>query len=217
MKKRFIILALFYPLLLIGNNNSDYIKAMKAAIKDLFHAHEIAEYVVVANTFERIAQAEEDEWHPTYYLALTKILMSTQSREARDIDDYLDQAQSALDRAKAMHKTPNSEIVALQGFIHMLRIPLDAASRGPQYSGLAMLEISRSLEIAPENPRAHYIMAHMQMGTAKFFGNDYTEACQSLKLSIQFFEKQKPSENPLDPSWGYDWATAMTNQCNESP
>ena len=217
MKKLIFTIGIFIPLLLIGRMTSDYIQVMQAAITHLFQSNKIDEYLAVANTFERVALAEKDEWHPHYYLALTKILMSTHSTEAEDIDKYLDQAQAALDMAKALHKSPHSEVVALQGFIHMLRIPVDAATRGPQYSGLAMSEISKSIALGSENPRAHYIMANMQMGTARFFGNDNTEACKSLKKSLQLFEGQKTSTHPLDPQWGHEWAKALSNQCKQSP
>ena len=205
------------PGFLAGRSSSDYLKTMTATIKMLFESNEIEEYVQVANTFERISLVEEDKWHPYYYLALTKIIMSTKVSDSEKVDRFLDHAQDALDKAMAVHQAPHSEMVAIQGFIHMLRIPVDAASRGPEYSGLAMHEISKSIELNPENPRAHYIMANMQMGTARFFGNDYTMACKSLGESLRLFEKKVKPEHPLDPAWGIDWAEALTSQCKESP
>ena len=217
MKKLIVITCLLLPVLLTGNSRSDYIKTMSAAIKMLFESTEIEEYVQVANTFERISLVEEDKWHPHYYLALTKAIMSTLVSESEKKDGMLDQAQTALDNAMAIYQTPHSELVAIQGFIHMLRIPIDASSRGPQYSGLAMKEISKSIELNPENPRAHYIMANMQMGTARFFGNDYTQACTSLEESLRLFKSQVDPKHPLDPLWGQDWAETLNGQCKESP
>jgi len=217
MKKLVLLTCILIPFFLTGKSTSDYIKTMNANIKMLFESDNIEEYTQVANTFERISMVEEDKWHPMYYLALTKILMSTRTTEAEDIDVYLDQAQAALDKAVALYKAPHSELVALQGFIHMLRIPVDAASRGPQYSGMAMTELSKSIELGPENPRAHYIMANMQIGTARFFGNDYSQACKTLEESIRLFENQTNPQHPLDPFWGKDWAQALTTQCKQSP
>jgi hypothetical protein len=215
MKKVILTLCILIPLVISAEPNSKYVKAMQAAIESLFQSETLEDYTVSANTFERIGLAEKNEWHPYYYLALSRILLSTQSVGSEDIDLYLDQAQSALDTATSRYSQPNSEIVSLQGFIHMLRIPVDAATRGPQYSGLAMQKFQKAVGLNPENPRALYLLANMQLGTAQFFGSGISEACATLDRSLQLFEGQKEPHHPLDPVWGRDWADSLKKQCEK--
>ena len=83
----------------------------------------------------------------------------------------------------------------------MMRVTVDPATRGPQYSGLAMQTFGKASAINPENPRALALMAQMQYGTAKFFGSPTTEACSTLNAALEKFDSYK-SENPLSPQWG---------------
>ena len=217
MKNLVVILFILLPLYVFGSFETDYIEAMRASIETLFEAQEIAEYTEISNSFERIALASPGKWHPHYYLALTKILMSSKVLDPESVDDYLDQAQSALEKAMSIHQKPHSELSTLQGFIHMLRIPVDAANRGPEYSGIAMMEMNKAIELDSLNPRAHYIMASMQMGTAQFFGSDLSEACNTLKKSLTLFADDVNSqEHPLEPAWGKEWAEALKPRCKES-
>jgi hypothetical protein len=215
MKKVILTLCILIPFIISAEPNSKYVKAMQAAIEALFQSETLEDYTASANTFERIGLAEKNEWHPHYYLALSRILLSTQSFAQEDVDLYLDQAQSALDTATSRYAQPNSEIVSLQGFIYMLRIPVDAATRGPQYSGLAMQKFQKAVGLNPENPRALYLLANMQMGTAQFFGSGISEACETLDRSIQLFEHQQLSENSLDPVWGEEWAHNLKKRCEK--
>lgn len=215
MKNLILTLCMFIPLAISAETNSTYVKAMQAAIKALFQSETLEEFNASANTFERIGLAEEKEWHPHYYLALSRIMISTQNISPEDVDRYLDQAQAAIKIAIDRHPQPNSEITSLQGFVHMLRIPVDPATRGPQYSGFAMQEFQKAVALDQENPRALYLLANMQMGTAQFFGSGITEACATLDRSIQLFEHQQTPENTLDPVWGEEWALELKKRCEK--
>jgi hypothetical protein len=107
----------------------------------------------------------------------------------------------------------DAEIIALVGFIHMMRVAVDPASRGAQYSGMAMQAFGKATSLNPENPRALVLMAQMQFGTAKFFGSPATEACATLNAAIQKFDSYK-SDNPLAPQWGREMALGLKKECN---
>lgn len=192
-------------------NDSKYIEAMKKNIEIVYNAKSTEELQQAVNSFERIGSAEKTQWEPYYYSAFGNIMMANRENDKTKKDLYLDKAQIAIDQAKGI-KTDESEIVALEGFVHMIRVTVDPGSRGPQFAGLAMQSFGKATAMNPENPRALVLMAQMQYGTAQFFGSPTTEACGNLAKSLEKFETYK-SENPVAPRWGKGMAEGMKEQC----
>ena len=123
----------------------------------------------------------------------------------------MDQALEKINTA-AQQATNESEIIALEGFVHMSRVSIDPASRGAQYSALALETYGKALAMNPENPRAMLLMGQMQHGTAQFFGSDTSEACNLIKNALNKFETYE-SNNPLAPKWGKGQAEAAVARC----
>ena len=192
------------------NLPNSYEAAMEAAIEKLYQAQSAEALQEAGNTFERIAQKESDKWHPLYYAAYAQIMLTSRATEAAQQDKYLDRALEHLKTAKALSAN-NSELLALEGFVHMLRIPIDPATRGPQYSGMSMGALQKAIALDPENPRAQLLLSDMQYGTAQFFGSDTSEACETLQKAIDLFETAQ-AENKLDPAWGKEWAAHSKKQ-----
>jgi tetratricopeptide (TPR) repeat protein len=192
-------------------NDTRYLEAMQKNIQSVYKAKSIDELQTAANSLDRIATAEKAKWEPYYYMSFAYILMANMEQEAAKKDAYLDQANTAIE--KALSVNPNeSEIIALVGFMHMIRLTVDPASRGAQYSDLAMQAFGKASGLNPENPRALALMASMQHGTAKFFGSPITEACATLESALQKFDSYK-SENPLAPQWGREMALGLKKEC----
>ncbi len=200
-----------FSALSFARSSSSYTETMEKNIKTLYEAQTIEDLQAVVNTFIRIGRAEKNKWRPYYYSAFGNIMMSARAESPEDKDAYLDKAGEELKKALAL-KTDEAELVALEGFILMLRIPIDPANRGPQYSGMATGALAKAAGMDPENPRALFLLAQMQMGTAQFFGSDTSEACATLDKAIELFEMQKLM-HPLDPAWGKDMAMAVKKQC----
>jgi tetratricopeptide (TPR) repeat protein len=138
-------------------------------------------------------------------------MIALRTSDAVTKDKHLDLALETLKKAAAINPA-ESEIVALEGFVHMIRVTIDPASRGQQYSGLAMQTFGKAIGMNPENPRALALLAQMQYGTAQFFGSPTTEACGTLNKALEKFETYK-STNPLAPVWGKPMAEGMKAQC----
>jgi hypothetical protein len=139
-------------------------------------------------------------------------MMANREQDAGKKDLFLDQAMAAIVKAKAIHSS-ESDVVALEGFVYMIRVTVDPATRGPQYAGLAMQTFAEASSLNPENPRPLVLLAEMQYGTAKFFGSSATEACSTLRKSLEKFDTYK-SENPLSPQWGKETALTLAKECN---
>lgn len=196
----------------VNANDTRYIEAMQKSILTVYKAKSIEELQTAVNSLERIASAEKVKWEPYYYMSFAYIMMANREQEAPKKDSYLDQANTAIEKASAINSN-ESEIVALVGFIHMMRVTVDPAGRGAQYSGLAMQAFGKATALNPENPRALTLTAQMQYGTAKFFGSPATEACATLNAALQKFDTYK-SDNPLTPQWGREMAEGLKKECN---
>jgi hypothetical protein len=188
-----------------------YVETMLKQIRTVYTSDAIEELQGAVHALERIGDAEKDKWEPFYYASFGYIMMSNKSEEPGQRDRYLDLALAGIQKAKTVNPG-ESEIVALEGFVHMMRVTVDPKTRGPEYSGLSMQTFGKAIAMNPENPRALGLMAQMQFGTAKFFGSSTAEACGTAGLALQKFETFT-SDNPLAPQWGKEMTVALNAQC----
>lgn len=191
-----------------------YESAMNAAIQKLNIANELNAYLESVSAFERIGDAEKDKWLPYYYAGLGYIWTSHTSKEGEKIDEYLDKAQMLIDKAKKL-SPQNDEIVTLQGYIYMMKVVVDPPSRGPEFSGLAIHEFGKAVDMNQENPRALLLLGRMRMGTDKFFGNDLSGSCGMITKAAQMFENYK-AKSAIDPTWGKEMAEMFVDECKSN-
>jgi tetratricopeptide (TPR) repeat protein len=189
-----------------------YMEQMGKHIQAVYAAQSPEQYQEAVNAFDRIAAAEKTKWEPFYYSAYGSLMIANREPDAAKKDAYLDKALASIESGKLIN--PNeSELVALEGFVHMIRVTVDPATRGQQYSGMAFQTYSKALGMNPENPRALGFLAQMQMGLAKFMGSPMTDACSTGKKALEKFTTYK-SENPLAPQWGKGMTEGLLKQCN---
>lgn len=206
------ILAILLTLVVSALSAQDkYTENMVKNIMAGYKAQTVAEHQEAANALERIAAAEKTKWEPFYYVAYNYIMISNMEKESAKKDSYLDLAAKAIDQAKAL-KSNDSEITALEGFVHMIRVTVDPATRGQEYSGKAFRSFGTAVSLNPENPRALMLLGQMQLGTAQFFNSPTTEACATIEKSLQKFETYK-ADNALAPQWGKAFAESLKGTC----
>lgn len=193
-------------------NDEKYYEQMSKQIQAVYTAKSMDEFQAAVNTLERIGNAEKNKWEPFYYSAFGSIMMANLEKEASKKDAFLDQALAAVEKGKGIAAN-ESELVALEGFVHMIRITVDPASRGQQYSGLAMQTFGKALGMNPNNPRAMSLLAQMQFGTAQFFKQQPTEACATASKALGLFDSVTKSENPLAPQWGKEMTVELIQNC----
>ncbi len=191
--------------------NDKYEQSMLKQIEAVYKSQSNEELQNVINTFERIGSAEKSKWEPFYYASFGYVMMSTREENPAAKDAYLDRAEQLLKQAEAL-LPKDSEMATLQGFIYTMRLTVDPATRGQQYSGLAMQALSKAVELNPENPRALGLMAQMQLGSARFFKAPITEACETAKIAIEKYDAEAPT-NPLAPRWGRPMTESVLKQC----
>ena len=208
--KTIIVILAFISSMTFANDDK-YTEQMSKNIDAVYKAQTNEQFQQAINAFERIGNAEKTKWEPFYYASFGYLMQATREQDGGKKDQLLDLAAASLDKAKAV-KESESEIVALEGFIHMIRLTVDPATRGPQYSGMAMQSFGKAIGLNPENPRALAFMAQMQYGTAEFFKSSTAEACATLAKSLEKFASFK-TDNQLAPQWGKGMAEGMKEQC----
>jgi tetratricopeptide (TPR) repeat protein len=191
--------------------DNKYMEQMGKHIQAVYAAQSPEQYQDAVNAFDRIAAAEKTKWEPYYYSAFGSVMMANNEKDAAKKDAYLDKALASIESGKTIN--PNeSELVALEGFVHMIRVTVDPATRGQQYSGMAFQTYNKALQMNPENPRALGFLAQMQMGLAKFMGSPTTDACNTGKKALEKFTTYK-SDNPLAPQWGKGMTEGLLKNC----
>jgi hypothetical protein len=127
-------------------------------------------------------------------------------------------AQAKKHAGKAAAISPsNSEIVALQGYILLGELSADPNSRGQNLSPIVMQTFGKAIDLNRQNPRALFLMAQMEYGMARFFGQGPEKACGLVRASLELFEKEagESSESSLNPTWGQKGAEEMMGLCEK--
>jgi tetratricopeptide (TPR) repeat protein len=205
MKKLTLLLICLTTCYLQGQSQFD--KGMEKA----FSVWESGDMNAAEQLFERIANAEPNEWLPNYYVAQINSLKSWEVKDINVLKPQLDKAQNYIDRAKAISPN-NPEILVMQAHIYTNWVAYDGATYGMKYGGIVSGIYSKAYELAPENPRVVFNKAEWDMGSARYFGQDTTPYCKDIENSIELFANFKP-ESPFAPDWGLERAEQVLAEC----
>ncbi|MBR9845924.1 MAG: hypothetical protein GYB35_07365 [Algicola sp.] len=165
------------------------------------------------NMFERISNAETDQWLPHYYIAQINSLKSWNEKDEVKLKSQLDKAQEHLNSAMAISKD-NPELMVLQAHVFTNWVAFDGMTYGMKYSGKISELYSKAYAMAPENPRVVFSKAEWGMGSAKYFGQDTKPFCAEIEKSIELFANFK-AESEFHPNWGKQRAEQVMQSCKD--
>lgn len=207
--KKFII-GLF---LLIGVNtfaqSDKFEAALGGTLKQLGDAKDASELADVAAKFERIGDAEKTQWLPYYYAALTKARMSMQGMGG-DRDKVADDAQSLIDKAKAIEK--NSEILCVESMIATAKMLVNPQARWMEYGQKSAQLLEEAKKADATNPRPYALQSTTLKNTPEAFGGGCAAAKPVAEKSIELFKSFK-ALSPLHPNWGKELAQSVVDAC----
>ncbi|MEZ4875915.1 MAG: hypothetical protein R2793_10815, partial [Flavobacteriaceae bacterium] len=167
-----------------------------------------------ANLFERIAQAEPDNWLPSFYVAQINVLYSFSEKDEAKLTAQLKKAQDFLNDAKALSKE-NTEIVVLQAQLYTAWVVFDGAKYGMTMSPKINQLYQEAYALEPENPRAAFGKVEWELGTARWFGKDTKPFCEDLKKAVALFDTYEP-KGPFYPNGGGEYAQqSLAQNCKE--
>ncbi len=201
MKKIILTLAFLIPL--VGISQSKYETGMRKAL-DLWKANKQWE---AANLFERIGQAESDEWLPAFYVAQINTVYSFGETDEAKLTAQLNKARDFLNDAKAISKD-NPDILVLEAQWYTAWIAFDGQQYGMQYSPKVVELYQKALAIAPDNPMVILGKAEWDIGSAQFFGTSVEPYCKDIQRAAELFTTFKP-ESEFHPSFGAERAQQL--------
>ena len=207
MKKVTIIIAMLFAVNLSAQ--SQYEKGMNKAF-ELWGKQKNKE---AAQLFERIANAEKDNWLPSYYAANILIIDGFAIKDEAALTTHLNKAQKLLDISKSISKD-NPEILITQAFLNLVYVAFDGQKYGMTLSGKNVQLYTKALQLDPTNPRAVLAKAQWDIGGAKFFGQPTAPFCKEIERSIELFKKEK-KKGMFHPFGGIERAEAALKQCGK--
>lgn len=163
--------------------------------------------------FERIAQAESDNWIPVYHAAQLLIISSHGIEDMSQREATLEKATGLVNMAY-QRSEDNSEVTTLEGMLLTGYLAMDPGTYGMTYSAKIPALYEKAIEQNPDNPRAYANMIEFEMGAARFFGQELGPICKKMKEIIPKFKNQKVEE-PFAPSYGLERAEQVVANCNE--
>lgn len=207
MKKVTIIIAMLFAVNLSAQ--SQYEKGMNKAF-ELWGKQKNKE---AAQLFERIANAEKDNWLPSYYAANILIIDGFAIKDEAALTTHLNKAQKLLDISKSISKD-NPEVLITQAFLNLVYVAFDGQKYGMTLSGKNVQLYTKALQLDPTNPRAVLAKAQWDIGGAKFFGQPTAPFCKEIERSIELFKKEK-KKGMFHPFGGIERAEAALKQCGK--
>lgn len=202
--KKLALLAFFFSGSLLSFGQSEkYIKAMEPLVAAIDTTRGAEGLTELANSFERIANAEKTQWLPYYYAALCNINVGNmyfQQQKMDKIDPLMDKAEPLLARAEELEKN-NSEILLLKKMFNTGRMMADPMNRYMTFGPAASeaLETARSLN--PDNPRVYLMEGIDKYYTPAEFGGSKEEGKKLFEKAAEKFQTFQPAST-LHPNWG---------------
>ena len=207
MKSFFFSLMLFGTL--VSSAQSDkYAAAMDKTFHLFDSAKTTADLLSVANTFERIAEAEKTQWLPYYYAGLA---LSTAGWNDQNMDKDANSTRINIlcDKAEALDK--NSEIYVLRNMSATQQMMVDPQTRWQTYGVQAGKDLEIATQLNPDNPRIYYLKGESLMNTPVAFGGGKDKAKPLFEKAIALYKVDKPK--PLWPNWGRERAEEELAKC----
>lgn len=204
--KHLITIALIL-ITIITNAQNNFEKGMQKAF-ELWGSNQWEE---AENLFERIANAEPQQWLPHYYVAQMNSLKSWNLKDETILKAQLEKAQQHLDAAMNISEN-NPELLVMQAQVLTNWVAFDGQTYGMKYSAKVTELYAKAYTIAPNNPRVVFGKAEWNMGSARFFGQNTAPFCADIEKSIELFANFKP-ETPFSPNWGKDRAENTLESC----
>lgn len=167
-----------------------------------------------ANLFERIAQAETDNWLPPFYVAQINTFYSFDEKDKEKMVAQMKRARDFLNDAKALSKD-NAEILVLEAQLLTAWIVYDGQQYGMKYSAKIAELYQKAYELEPDNPRVVLGKAEWAIGTAKYFGQPTDSFCGELDRAAELFANFKPAGDFHPQGGGERVAAVKAENCSK--
>jgi hypothetical protein len=205
--------SILFSLLIFGTlvsyaQSDKYTAAMEKTLHLFDSAKTTADLVTVANTFERIADAEKTQWLPYYYAGLA-LSTAGWNDPKMDKDANSTRINTLCDKAEAMDK--NSEIYVLRNMSATQQMMVDPQTRYMTYGVQAGKDLEIATQLNPDNPRIYYLKGESLFNTPPAFGGGKDKAKTMFEKALALYKTDKPK--PLWPNWGRERTEEELTKC----
>ena len=204
-----LTLALVFSAAIQAQTDDKFTQAMGKMLEKFNEADSPEQWQAAANAFERIGNAESDQWLPWYYAGYANVMLAFQQKGLAMIDPILDKADKQIARAEAI-SAENAEIFVLKSMAASARIRVDF-NRGMQYGPAASGYATRATIIQDGNPRGWLQLGQNLLFTPEQFGGGPTKGCPLLQKAQDRFETFQPAYE-IDPNWGKEYLEEVMKQ-----
>jgi hypothetical protein len=206
--KSFLIFLMLFGSLVATAQSDKYVAAMEKTLHLFDSAKTTADLLSVANTFERIGEAEKTQWLPYYYAGLA-LSTAGWNDPKMDKDANSTRINTLCDKAEALDK--NSEIYVLRNMSATQQMMVDPQTRWQTYGMQAGKDLEIATQLNPDNPRIYYLKGESIMNTPAAFGGGKDKAKPMFEKAIALYKVDKPK--PLWPNWGRERAEEELAKC----
>jgi hypothetical protein len=194
---------------LVASAQSDkYVAAMQKNLLMFDSAKTTADLLSVANTFERIGDADKTQWLPYYYAGLA-LSTAGWNDQKMDKDANSTRINTLCDKAETLDK--NSEIYVLRNMSATQQMMVDPQTRYMTYGVQAGKDLEIATQLNPDNPRIYYLKGESLFNTPVAFGGGKDKAKPMFEKAIALFQTDKTK--PLWPNWGRERSEAELAKC----
>ena len=212
MKKLIIASVLLSFSLLSFSQSEKYIAAMKnniAAIDTSFKNP--ATLLTLANNFERIANAEKNQWLAYYYAAFCQVNYGFMEQDKDKVDGLADKATDFINKADSLMPN-NSEVSCIKSMIASCHMMVNPMQRWQEYGAESNGNMEKAMQQDPTNPRPYYLKGQGLKFTPEQFGGGCTTAKPALQTSLDKYAAFKPASE-LHPNWGKGQVEMLIKDC----
>ncbi|MBP6687780.1 MAG: hypothetical protein KA160_07970 [Lacibacter sp.] len=199
--KQVLLAVLFAHLFTAAIAQSErYAGAMQKNMQAMGEAKTPDAMLDVVNAFERIGNAEKNQWLPFYYAAVAQVWHAFMTNDPKQFDPLADKATVFINKAEEFEKN-NSEIALAKAMIATVKMSADPMTRYMQYGAVIAENTALSKKLDPANPRPYMWQAQGISKTPEQFGGGCAKAKPVFEEAAKLFEAFKPV-SPFHPNWG---------------
>jgi hypothetical protein len=214
MKKLLIASVLVSLTMLSFGQSEKYVAAMKnniAAIDTSFRNP--ASLLALANNFERIANAEKNQWLAYYYAAFCQVNYGFMEQNKDKVDGIADKATDFINKADSLMPN-NSEISCIKSMIASCHMMVNPMQRYMEYGPESNGNMEKAMQQDPANPRPYYLKGQGLKYTPEQFGGGCKTAKAELQTALDKYATFKPASE-LHPNWGKQPVEMLMKECNQ--
>jgi hypothetical protein len=194
------------------SQSEKYVAAMKKNLELFDAAKTPGDFTAMANTFERIGDAEKTQWAPYYYAALA-LSSAGWMPEVTDKDANAEKMLAFCTKAETLapDNIAKSEIETVRNMASTQQMMVNPQARWATYGKAAGDALQKAMTLNASNPRVYYLQGMSMMGTPVAFGGGKDKAKPLFEKAIEFYKAEKPAA--LYPDWGKKQAEEALAQC----